>query len=290
MNSMHDVFISYSTKEQTMAETVRNVLEKNGIPCWMAPRDIPGGSNYSKEIPVAIRGCQAFVLILSGNAQRSQWVLRELDMAVNCGKVILPFMLEDCPLCDEFNFLLTGAQRYAAYQKKAEAMENLINRIRAVVSAGKEAPAVEEVSTVAEMPESFPREEEARKEPEKKTVDAFLGMSRCPACGGENLTQLTKVGRYMGKNEWLYYLWALPVCVLMFFAGALVLGLSGSISLWLLVWIAGSVLGIILVRKVTDKNVQRLRVRRQIRPYPCRCDKCDWVFLQNEDGSAVSRK
>ena len=121
-------------------------------------------------------------------------------------------------------------------------------------------------------------------------MDAFLGMSRCPACGGEKLTQLTKVGRYMGKNEWLYYLWALPVCVLMFFAGALVLGLSGSISLWLLVWIAGSVLGIILVRKVTDKNVQRLRVRRQIRPYPCRCDKCDWVFLQNEDGSAVSRK
>ena len=30
-------------------------------------------------------------------------------------------MVEDCTLNDEFNFLLTGAQRYAAYQKKAEA-------------------------------------------------------------------------------------------------------------------------------------------------------------------------
>ena len=126
---MKEVFISYSTVDLASAETVRNVLESNGLSCWMAPRDIPGGSNYTREIPIAIRNCKVFVLILSKNAQGSQWVLKELDSAVNCGKVILPFMLEDCILNDEFNFLLTGAQRYAAYQKKAEAMETLISRI-----------------------------------------------------------------------------------------------------------------------------------------------------------------
>jgi hypothetical protein len=99
----------------------------------MAPRDIPGGSNYTREIPIAIRNCKVFVLILSKNAQSSQWVLKELDSAVNCGKVILPFMLEDCILNDEFNFLLTGAQRYAAYQKTAEALETLVSRVRSIV-------------------------------------------------------------------------------------------------------------------------------------------------------------
>ena len=133
---MHDVFISYSTRDMTQAEMVRDVLEKNGIPCWMAPRDIPGGSNYAREIPVAIRSCQVFVLILSENAQASNWVIKELDSAVNCGKVILPFMLEDCPLSDEFNFLLTGAQRYDAYQRKTEAMKLLVSRIQAIIQAG----------------------------------------------------------------------------------------------------------------------------------------------------------
>ena len=131
---MKEIFISYSTIDTTQAETVRNVLEKNGISCWMAPRDIPGGSNYTKEIPIAIRNCKIFVLILSKNAQSSHWVLKELDSAVNCGKVILPFMLEDCLLNDEFNFLLTGAQRYAAYQKKAEVMENFILRIKGILT------------------------------------------------------------------------------------------------------------------------------------------------------------
>ena len=42
---MKEVFISYSTVDAVQAETVRNVLEKNGLSCWMAPRDIPGGSN-----------------------------------------------------------------------------------------------------------------------------------------------------------------------------------------------------------------------------------------------------
>ena len=132
---MKEIFISYSSVDLVNAETVRNVLEKNGFSCWMAPRDIPGGSNYTKEIPIAIRNCKVFVLILSKNAQTSHWVLKELDSAVNCGKVILPFMLEDCVLNDEFNFLLTGAQRYAAYQKKAEAMETLISRIRGIIEA-----------------------------------------------------------------------------------------------------------------------------------------------------------
>ena len=155
---MKEVFISYSTVDLASAETVRNVLESNGLSCWMAPRDIPGGSNYTREIPIAIRNCKVFVLILSKNAQGSQWVLKELDSAVNCGKVILPFMLEDCILNDEFNFLLTGAQRYAAYQKKAEAMETLISRIHGILDVSpSSSPEAAELPGNAPVADAVPR-------------------------------------------------------------------------------------------------------------------------------------
>lgn len=162
---MHDVFISYSTRDMTQAEMVRDVLEKNGIPCWMAPRDIPGGSNYAREIPVAIRSCQVFVLILSENAQASNWVIKELDSAVNCGKVILPFMLEDCPLSDEFNFLLTGAQRYAAYQKKAEVLNTLVSRIKAITGPAPEAPKAEVIPQAPVQTAPAPKRPEPKTEP-----------------------------------------------------------------------------------------------------------------------------
>lgn len=39
----HDIFISYSGKDSNTANVICHELEKNGIRCWMAPRDIPVG-------------------------------------------------------------------------------------------------------------------------------------------------------------------------------------------------------------------------------------------------------
>ena len=137
---MKDVFISYKAEELEEASWVRSVLESNGISCWMAPKSIPGGSSYAAEIPQAIRGAKVFVLILSERSQGSQWVSRELDTALNQGKVVMPFMLENCALRDDFNFYLTNVQRYAAYENKAAAMEKMVREIRALLGEPAEAP------------------------------------------------------------------------------------------------------------------------------------------------------
>ena len=128
-----DVFISYKAEEIEEASWVKSVLESNGISCWMAPSCIPGGSSYAVEIPQAIRQAKVFVLILSSKAQSSQWVSREVDLAINEGKIVLPFMLENCALKDDFNFYLTNVQRYAAYENKLAAAEKMINEIKALI-------------------------------------------------------------------------------------------------------------------------------------------------------------
>lgn len=132
---MFDVFISYSTKNQFDADLVKRVLENNGISCWMAPDNIPSGSNYAREIPTAIQNSRVFVLLLSRVAQLSQWVTKELDLAVNKRKVIIPFVLEECELLDEFNFYLVGAQRLNAYHRKADALKLLVQRLQVLLEA-----------------------------------------------------------------------------------------------------------------------------------------------------------
>lgn len=129
----HKVFISYKAEEFEEANWVRTVLEQNGISCWMAPMSIKGGASYASEIPQAIRQCQVFVLILSEKAQKSKWVPKEVDQAINENKVILPFMLENCSLQDDFNFYLTNIQRYAAYENKSKAIEKMLIEIKAIL-------------------------------------------------------------------------------------------------------------------------------------------------------------
>ena len=140
---MQDVFISYSSKDQCYADFIKRALESNKISCWMAPGSIASGSNYAKEIPNAIRNCRVFVLLLSQAAQMSVWVPKELDLAVNEGKTVIPYMIEECQILDEFNFYLIGAQRLHAYAERADAVRALVERINGVISAAPEQPSRE---------------------------------------------------------------------------------------------------------------------------------------------------
>ena len=132
----YDAFISFKAEEMNDAVWVRTALESHGISCWMAPDSIPGGSSYVNEIADAINNSKVFVLLLSENSQQSQWVSKELDMALNKGKTILPYIIEKCELNDSFGFYLAGIHMYEAYLNKKEMLEKMISEIK-VLTADK---------------------------------------------------------------------------------------------------------------------------------------------------------
>jgi len=90
-----DAFISHSAQDKTIADAACATLEKMGIRCWIAPRDIPAGSEWAGAIVDAIDNCQVLVLILSSHANSSSQVHREIERGVNKGKPIIPFRVED---------------------------------------------------------------------------------------------------------------------------------------------------------------------------------------------------
>ena len=185
--SAKDVFISYKAEEFEEANWVKTILEENGITCWMAPMSINGGKSYASEIPKAIRECTAFVLILSKNAQESKWVPRELDQAINESKVILPFMLENCALKDDFNFYLTNVQRYAAYESKRNAIEKMIRELKAIIGAHneKEDTAEQIDRTETGTAEKYSFSETAADETESAEISDSSGKAKKRRSGNE---------------------------------------------------------------------------------------------------------
>lgn len=132
------VFISYSSKEYDEAFEVKKIIEANGINCWMAPQSIPTGSDYGVEIPKAIRECAVFVLVLSKNAQDSEWVPKELDCAITYKKIIVPFHMDNSDLKDAFNFRLSNVQRIEAYNRLSEGYRELILSLRRILNMSME--------------------------------------------------------------------------------------------------------------------------------------------------------
>lgn len=127
-----NVFISYSSKEYDKASALRQVLVANSIECWMAPQSIPFGGDYGQEIPKAIKSCDIFLLLLSESAQTSKWVPKELDNAINEGKIIIPFHADESNLNDAFNFMLSNVQRIEAFNRLSDAYKQLIVYIKSI--------------------------------------------------------------------------------------------------------------------------------------------------------------
>ena len=80
-----DVFISYQSDDKECADRVCEALERQNISCWIAPRDIPVGSEWAAAIVEGIQRCHFFVVILSSHSSSARQISRELSI---CGHVI----------------------------------------------------------------------------------------------------------------------------------------------------------------------------------------------------------
>ncbi len=123
------VFVSYSSKDAETVSRVLKVLDEIDVAYWKAPEMIPAGSNYAREIPTAIEGCQIFLLLLSKVAQESIWVEKEVDTAVCNRKVIIPIQLDNEPLNSMYRFYLNNVQMIMAGNNWDMAMEELKKQI-----------------------------------------------------------------------------------------------------------------------------------------------------------------
>ncbi len=95
---MTDVFISHSSHDRTLVLDLAEQLKEAGFPCWVDVESIPDGWSWVREIEKAIGACRAMIVVMSEQARASEWVEREVLMALEQGKPILFMRIDDAPL------------------------------------------------------------------------------------------------------------------------------------------------------------------------------------------------
>jgi TIR domain len=128
----HDVFISHSTNNRPVANAVCAALEREGIRCWIAPRDVMPGRSYSGEITRAIQQSRAFVLIFSEHSNSSEQVLREVQLAANSRLHIIQFRIDPVVPSEDLEYYLSGPHWLDAVTPP---LENHIEQLRTSVKA-----------------------------------------------------------------------------------------------------------------------------------------------------------
>jgi formylglycine-generating enzyme required for sulfatase activity len=90
-----DAFISYASQDKAIADAACAKLEAEGIRCWIAPRDVPPGTQWAAAIVDAIDHCRAMVLIFSSSANSSKQIHREVQRAFDREVPVIPFRIEN---------------------------------------------------------------------------------------------------------------------------------------------------------------------------------------------------
>lgn len=75
-------FISYSSKDQAVAERLYADLQSKGVRCWFAPEDMKIGDKIRVRIDESIRFYDKLLLVLSEYSIGSDWVEYEVEAAL----------------------------------------------------------------------------------------------------------------------------------------------------------------------------------------------------------------
>ena len=110
-----EIFISYTQADREAAERLCSSLETRGISCWIAPRNVPAGSEWATAIMQAIGGAKALVLILSSNSKSSRQLAREVENADEKGLKILTFRIEDVAPPENLGYYMGNIQWIDAF-------------------------------------------------------------------------------------------------------------------------------------------------------------------------------
>jgi hypothetical protein len=137
----HDVFICYSTADKVTADAACAHLEAAGVRCWIAPRDPIPGIPYSRQLVDAIDAARVVLLIFSKNTAQSEHVMRELELAADRNKVIVPFRIDDTQPNADLEYYIRRVHWLDAMSPPMEKrLEELVTLVKRVLGAAPPEP------------------------------------------------------------------------------------------------------------------------------------------------------
>jgi hypothetical protein len=133
-----DIFVSHSSEDAGVASDLVARLESLGVSCWIAPRDVQPGTTFAASLYAAIEKTPVFVVLMSSAANRSDHVARELAIADQMSKMVVPVRLEDFEATGAFCYYTRAAHFYPWYEAPDQVLARIVKQVKRVNSQAGE--------------------------------------------------------------------------------------------------------------------------------------------------------
>src|SRR5271170_3847122 len=151
------IFISYSSKDQDIAETICKALESRGQNCWISCRDVKPGENFQEAIVRALRGAKVMLLVFTSNANNSDEITKELVLAGRHHVTVVPVRVEDVVPNDAFSYEFATRQWIDLFKNWEQEIELLSSRLEHVLQDAKPGETVSAPAAATAVPRCLPQ-------------------------------------------------------------------------------------------------------------------------------------
>src|ERR1700722_8650409 len=121
------LFVSHVSEDRSAAMEIVEELERRGVRCWIAPRDVHPGKPFDDEISDAIEGSLAMLLIFSEQCNDSEYIRREVTVAGESHKVVIPFRIENVEPKRGLRVRLSDLHWLDGFASREKAIDELIS-------------------------------------------------------------------------------------------------------------------------------------------------------------------
>lgn len=165
------IFISFASKDLSVANTVCEALENRGFHCWISSRDVGPGENFQVAIVRAIRVAKAMILVFSGHSNISEEVKKELVLAGQSRLVVIPMRVEDVAPDEAFTYEFATRQWIDAFHDWEHAIQRVVDQLLLVEGLRE---IRDNLSAQSDLPQ------ENRKQPRLAAVEKQSGSDGSP--------------------------------------------------------------------------------------------------------------
>jgi hypothetical protein len=130
------IFISYSSRDQKVAETICDALQSRGHTCWISCRDIGPGENFQESIVKAIRAAKLMLLVFTSNANNSNEIKKEIVLAGRYHLTVVPVRVEDVVPNDALAYEFATRQWIDLFRDWERDIERLSSQIGSILAEG----------------------------------------------------------------------------------------------------------------------------------------------------------
>ncbi len=172
-----EVFVSYSSQDHAQVSKIIERLRKAGVSVWMDEGGIDAATLWSEAIVEAINESKILIMMVSKHSTDSANVVKEVMIASESSKTILPVYLEPADIPTRLKYQLTGIQHSEAHSLTPD--ELLDELLRGLAKNGVAVPGYD-VASARVSNTSAHRKKRGRKQTWQKptmialTIAAFI--------------------------------------------------------------------------------------------------------------------